>query len=521
MSQESDAITLARLLCLPALVRHYGNLGADITASLSSPGAQALIETLRHHESGSKAVGGDLLDELLEESISKMGAGEKTIKISPNKGVGGPGQSQGGIQHGSFIVSAGKVCQTAEKVRPVIARMLEELNATLDDNKERAEDLFRNWLERSIVGRAGNAEPSPFIQHDPLAAALERLQHLKKTPLLYRKDEEIAFPLGSYALATKPKTPTGIEPFDLVELEGGAEEDTTLILSGESNIGKSHLGLFCLSSLSLRREAVLLCSGEDSLETTRKRIFAHYLRMPARDVIAMSERERIERFRELYGHEEDPESLHHHISSSVAIACIPEGNFTPAKITEKIDAFEQKTQKKIKGFMCDYLQKMNENAAGKKNKTMRDEELENTVNQIKDICQTRKTFGIIISQVPSHAAGGVGEFLNLKQAVARSYAATWGAHYVVTMNRTVEETRRLASAGEDKRPRLNLFLCKNKDGPLGVCYALGYPNEARWEFFRDKSTMEREIETQRIRLASLGSPHSPHSPFSTQTPYRS
>ena len=182
----------------------------------------------------------------------------------------------------------------------------------------------------------------------------------------------------------------------------------------------------------------------------------------------------------------------------MAIACIPEGDFSPQKVLEKIDRTEQKTQTKIKAFMCDYLQKMTENDSSKNNRTMRDEELENTVNQIKDICQEKKSFGIVISQVPSHAAGGAQEFLSLKQAVARSYAATWGAHYVVTMNRTAEETRRLASSATDKRPRLNLFLCKNKDGPLGVCHALGFPDQARWEFYRDKASMEKSIEYDNI-----------------------
>ena len=308
-------------------------------------------------------------------------------------------------------------------------------------------------------------------------------------------EETLAFPLSNFRLATKPKTPTAMEPFDTGELEGGAEEDTTMILSGESNIGKSHLGLFCLSSLSLRREAVLLCSGEDSLETTRRRIFAHYLRKTAKEVAAMSETERERDFEALYGSREDPQSLLYHITNNMAVACIPEGAFNPKAVEERIDAFEQKRGRKIKAFMADYLQKMGENPVGKNARRMRDEELEATVNQLKDLCQNRKTFGLIISQVPSHAAGGNFEFLNLKQAVARSYAATWGAHYVVTVNRPAEETKRLASS-RDKRPRLNLFLCKNKDGPLGVCYALGYPNEARWEFFRTKDELAAQIEAE-------------------------
>jgi hypothetical protein len=238
----------------------------------------------------------------------------------------------------------------------------------------------------------------------------------------------------------------------------------------------------------------MLCSGEDSLETTRKRWFAHFLRRERDDIMKMTEMERLHAFRELYGHEEDTDSLHHHIRTGFPIACIREGEFSPQKMEEKIDAYEQKHQKKIVMFMGDYLQKMIENPAKRYTKRQRDEEMEFIVNQVREMCQKRKTSSLLISQVPSHAAGGGHEFLNLKQAVARSYAATWGAHYVITLNRTTEEIRRLATA-RDKRPRLNMFLCKNKDGPLGVCYTLGYPKEARWEFFRTKVELENRVES--------------------------
>jgi hypothetical protein len=397
------------------------------------------------------------------------------------------------ISKKDFLATLNKILDLASKIEP-----------KEQEEKKDSELGLREWIEKCLITQAAYSEPSVLSEFDPWKSAVEKLDSLRRRKLITdNSEEDVAFPLSSYILNTKPKTPTGMEPFDMVELEGGADEDTTLILSGETNIGKSHLGLFCLSSLSLRKEAVLLCSGEDSLETTRKRIFSHYLRRPTSEVIAMDEKTRLDFFRELYGHEEDPDSLHFHIKRNVAIACIPEGGFSPKVVSEKIDRVEQKIQRKVRAFMCDYLQKMSENAETKKSRSMRDEELENTVNQVKDICQSRKCFGIVISQVPSHAAGGGQEFLNLKQAVARSYAATWGAHYVITMNRTAEETRRLASAVTDKRPRLNLFLCKNKDGPLGVCYALGFPNEARWEFFRDKTTMEREIESRKVREKNL------------------
>jgi hypothetical protein len=491
---DGETLLLARYLAFPEIGAHYRNWFEHPSLKERLNESSRLILTgLQETEASGRS--GDATPEAVNRRSNRLLDAVLTLRAKR--------KDPGSIATASLCKSLDQVCALALRLA--------------DSGPEAAgktEQEIRAWIEKTIVTSVAYAEPrSPgstsapnfgagaWGGNDPWQSAVEELEKLRRTPVLTggNKEEEVAFPLSSYALHIKPKVPTGIETFDMVELEGGAEEDTTLILSGETNIGKSHLGLFGLSSLSLRREAVLLCSGEDSLETTRKRIFAHYLRMPASQVIAMSEKDRLDAFRVLYGHEEDTKSLHHHIVHHVAVACMSEGEFTPTKVAERIDMAEQKMGRKIRAFMADYLQKMGEGQEGAKVKNrQRDEELERVVNQLRDICQARKCFGTIISQVPSNAAGGAQEFLGLKQAVARSYAATWGAHYVITMNRTLEETRRLASAVTDKRPRLNLFLCKNKDGPLGVCHALGFPAEARWEFYRDKASMEREIEARKL-----------------------
>jgi hypothetical protein len=472
---NTENLQISRLLAYPELTKHYDEWLKSERLLLSlSPSHSLILKAWLRIKPYSQDI--EENSNLLLEAALELKASSK--KDNP---------------------SASQLAKTLEAIFLLAPKLQSNPNGRI-----KCEESLRAWIERAIVSQAAQSEPSILGDNDPWDNAVKNLEKLRiKKWLAGDNEDDIAFPLSSYYINSKPRTPTGIEPFDIVELGGGAEEDTTMILSGETNIGKSHLGLYCLSSLSLRRESVLLCSGEDSLETTRKRIFAHYLRKTTQEVLLMTEDERREGFRNLYGHEEDPESLHYHISRNVAISCISEGDFTPQKVLEKIDRTEQKTQMKIKAFMCDYLQKMSENDNSKKSRTMRDEELENTVNQIKDICQEKKAFGIVISQVPSHAAGGGQEFLSLKQAVARSYAATWGAHYVVTMNRTAEETRRLASSANDKRPRLNLFLCKNKDGPLGVCHALGFPDQARWEFYRDKNSMEKAIEYENTQNHSI------------------
>jgi KaiC/GvpD/RAD55 family RecA-like ATPase len=472
---DSDILQISRLTASSPLGNHYLPFSLEILQAISNPHLQAIYEVWSQPHKGKRK---KTLEDIEEDLLTRLGKNEKQIRL----------------RTGDYsVLSPTATLKTLDQLRAAQCRISQE-------NIHEGEIKFRTWLERAIIQYGALSEPNTLATEDPLSQCITKLENLRKYPTLGRMgEEEITFPLASQKLEIKPKTPTGILPFDEVELEGGAEEDTVLILSGESNIGKSHLGLYCLSSLSLRRETVLLCSGEDSIETTRKRIFAHYLRKPVKTILEMTEKDRLDIMRSLYGHEEDPESLHHHIIHNMALTCIPEGQFSPSKVQEKIDAVEQKTQKKVRAFLCDYLQKMDENKGQKNPKRMRDEELENIVNQIKETCQERKTFGILVSQVPSHAAGGMQEFLNLKQAVARSYAATWGAHYIITMNRPIEETKRLAVAQEDKSPRLNLFLCKNKDGPLGVCYALGLLKEARWEFFRNKIELEKDIETRKIQ----------------------
>lgn len=517
---DNETLHLAKLICWPQLRFHYQNFQKEITSAFSNPSYQAIYESLCSQDN----------QRTRNSNILGIPTGQNSQKTTPKtsnyESLDLEDQAQRQIDELTHITisklqkrqtlpktrtgeaiktSTTSVCQALEKLRETCQRMKPDKATTQD--KIASEDSLKNWLERSIVQMASAAEPTTLASQDPIQSALSKLVELRESKALFaEKEEEISFPLESLTLFTKPKLPTGFEPFDQYELEGGADEDTTMILSGETNIGKSHLGLFCLSGLSLRRQAVLLCSGEDSIETTKKRVFSHYIRKTSREVSSLSEAQRLKIMTDLYGDREDPESLHHHITKNFAIACIAEGNFSAQTVAEKIDAFEQKRQVKVKAFMCDYLQKMSENPLGKSLKRMRDEELEFCVNQIKDLCQERKAFGLVISQVPSHAAGGAGgqEFLNLRQAVARSYAATWGAHYVVTINRPSEETRRLSNS-PDKRPRLNLFLCKNKDGPLGVCHTLGYPEQARWEFYRSKTEMERHIESQKANQAYTAS----------------
>ena len=383
-------------------------------------------------------------------------------------------------------VTTGKVFQKSSTIRELIEKA---------EDPSRAEGNFRNWLQRTITCNATVAEPtrnSGGELTDPFYEASEKLTILKTKGLATeRKGGNVFFPLKDTILEYRPRIPIGIDIFDQEEWEGGPEFDTLLTLSGESNVGKTMLGLYIMSCLAACRKNVLVISGEDSEAENKKRILCHHLRATPAEIALLSEKERDKRMKEHYGDPEDPESLHYHLQNRFASICPEEGKLTPTYIEEKIDAVEQQIQEPIHATMIDYLQKTKPD--GDTRRMQRDEELEQFVNQVKENGEDKR-FTLLISQVPSHAAGGKTEFLGIKEATARSYAATWGAHYIVTINRTLEETERLRESA-DKRPRLNLFLCKNKNGPIGTCYTLGYPREARWRFFRRKAEMLRAAET--------------------------
>lgn len=358
----------------------------------------------------------------------------------------------------------------------------------------RAEKNFRSWLQRTITCNATVQEPTPGKGgelRDPYFEASEKLAILNSIRLLSdKKGGSVFFPLRDTKLEYRLRIPIGIDVFDQNEWEGGPEFDTLMLLSGESNVGKTMLGLYLMSSLATCRKNTLIISGEDSEAENKKRILCHHLRATASEIANMSEKERDRKMEENYGDPEDPESLHYHLRNKFASICPEEGKLTPSYIEEKIDAIEQEIQEPIHAIMIDYLQKTKPD--GKNNRMQRDEELEVFVNQVKENGEDKR-LTLLISQTPSHAVGGKTEFLGIKEATARSYAATWGAHYIVTINRTQEETERLRSSN-DKRARLNFFLCKNKNGPIGTCYGLGYPKEARWRFFRTKSEMLRAVD---------------------------
>jgi hypothetical protein len=463
---DNELLHIAKLVAWPQMGKAYGAFQQEIIQGMTSAEKTAVTTSLWHCPQGAGADA--TCDALTEETFARNRRAKKPIPIP-------------------------LLCEHLEQIRQAALR-LERAGET---EKHEAESTFRNWLERSVITRAAFEETNPG-KEEPTRAAAEILARIRATPpCLLEEANPICLPLQNFKISLAPKIPTSFDIFDDNELEGGVEEGTTTILSGETNIGKSHLGLFSLSCLALRKHAVMICTGEDSEEATKRRIVSHFMRRQTQEIRAMPENRRREIMRELYGHEDDPESILHHIQNHVAISYFKAGTFTPEAVARRIKRFEESCGKPIKAVMCDYLQKMAENPKGKIRNRERDVELEWIVNELGEVFAATRCFGLVISQVPSHAAGGGFEFLNVRQAVARSYAATWGANYIITVNKTAEESRRLA-ASNDKRPRLNLFLCKAKDNPTGVGYTLGFPAQARWEFFRTKAQMEARIEAQAI-----------------------
>jgi hypothetical protein len=471
---EPDTLQVARFFKNPGWGAHYRDYLPDISECLQEEANRLLLNLcLRIYPELEKPTPEELLDCCVEESFNWAAKDAASLKVTP---------------------------QQVAKRSLIIRELLQK-----PENGLTAERAFRAWLQRNITAQAASAEPhmgSNGVLTDPIFNASEKLTTLSVLTLACKgEEEEIFFPLANTKLEYRPQVPLGIDVFDSGEWGGGPEFDTVLTLAGETNVGKTMLGLYIISCLSAQKKNVLLVSGEDSPEENRRRLLCHYLRATASEIRAMSELERQKRMEELYGDPEDPDSLHHHLRTRMSSVCPDEGRLTPKFLQEQLDRVENKIGEPIHGVMIDYLQKCRLDNPNKK--MQRDEELEVFVNTLVEIGHN-KHLTLLISQIPSHAAGGATEFLGIKQATARSYAATWGSHYIITMNRTMEETHRLRSS-TDKRPRINLFLCKNKNGPIGTCYALGILQESRWRFFRDQNDLKRFTQNH----CSTGGPQGP------------
>lgn len=462
---EHETLQIARIFRYPQWTSHYEEFLKEMKEGLHQPANRILLSLCQKISPEYREASPDaLLDCCLENSLTWTSEEESQGRRVPR----------------------GNLLQQSNKIRELLQK---------DEDPKQAEKNFRNWLQRTITCNATMVEPG-FLPNgmlrDPFQEASEKLAMLQNQSLYFgSKNDEIFFPLQDTSFVFSPRFPIGIDIFDQEELGGGPEFDSVTTLAGESNVGKTMLGLFLMSCMASCRRNVLVISGEDSPQENKKRLFCHFLKLLSPEIAKMTDKERLLRMNKLYGDFEDPKSLHYHLRTRFASVCPDEGKLTPSYIGERIDETENRMGEPIHAIMVDYLQKTKPD--GKTNRMQRDEELEVFVNQLKERGEN-KYLSLLISQVPSHAAGGATEFLGIKQATARSYAATWGASYIITMNRTQEETERLRTS-EDKRAKINLFLCKNKNGPIGTCHAIGYPRESRWRFFRTKSEMQRAFET--------------------------
>lgn len=476
MTPETSHIT--RLLKDPSLIGHYQNYQSTIKNGLTGPSLSLLWDRICA-ENANKKDRSSNPKSILETSTAQ--ALEWVLRNPNNKEVSGSSLSL------------------------ITNRIEKELSETSEEKPREREEMIRNWIERLLIQTSATAEPiflSPNSRagvEDPTSKCIRLIQELKDTPWIYSGEDKnpLYFPLQDTELNVLPKISLGLGPLEEEELGGGPEIGQVFLLSGITNVGKSHLTMFSLANLCLRKEPILIFSGEDGFDLTKKRILTVLLRCTEKHALTLNAKTRLERMRELYGNEEDPESLHHYIRRKFGLFCVPQGDLRISKISDGIKKFQDATQTNPSAFAVDYLQKCQPDKTN--NRKARDEELEDFVNGLKDIANEQKNLAIIISQVGSASADGKQAFLSVKASAARSFAATWGADYILTLNRTIQETERLANAQcpEDRWPRVNIFLCKNKNGPIGTCYALGIPQKGMWKFFRTKGELDRYFKIQK------------------------
>lgn len=388
-----------------------------------------------------------------------------------------------------------KLGVTSERLGGAMAQLEKHFEQEIGNTNDQIarERFLREWISRSIPALAsslGNRFKNGR-DGDPCELAAAQMRFLDGLRPIYDNSQgRVIYPFHDFSLPNVPKLPSCIDCFDQHELDGGFERGTITILSGESNIGKSHTALGMLATAVRMGHPSLMVSAEDGAPLTKKRIYAHFLNASRREIMRMTPEERETRFSQIYAAEQaSAEDIHERIRNGLAFS--HQTSLRIKDIADDVDRAEQVLQRRIELITADYLQRSE--VDGEQYQERTDQKLCRFVGDLVDYCGNRGTNAILVSQISSSATEGVAEFTGLSKAVANSYAAIWMAHYVITMTRTKKESLRMGTSA-DKRARLGFFLCKAKDASTGTCYALSIPSQSRQLYFRSEEARNLYIE---------------------------
>ena len=277
-------------------------------------------------------------------------------------------------------------------------------------------------------------------------------------------------PLEHMPIVTKP---SGIPALDTGILDSGFVNGAGIVLSGQTNIGKSNLTNEFIRASGFIGGTPLQISIEDDKKLTELRWTAFLLGTSTKEVNKMTNEEKTLRLLKKY--EKQP----------WAIAAIermrlwaPKEPPTMEQILQKIDDYENATGKIMSLVALDYIQNINVDGGSDTRAT----KLGNAAKRYFAVGAQRGRTSIIVSQAKSEITAA-DEFLSIREAMAESFAISHNAHYVFSLKHPPEEVVRRMREKDDPRAQINLGLPKNKFGPVGGVYAIFDGKRSKWNFF--------------------------------------
>lgn len=500
----------ARLLLHPGLSNHYRPFLLETEKSLwNRRSTNALLlkairavhkdQSLSTRSDNGPTIGILELGAALEEQKERYLSAAATVAPDRNHQFGSEWQTRlSGIIKAACELENPSIQKTAEADR---------------QEKIAGETKLRHWLDKENLESYFTVDPNLLFNSNALSQskvqqAIAKQKALEEHPWFYQERIRLSPLFSNFEISREPRYPTYIPTLDHGALEGGVELQTTILLAGVTNTGKSQLLRHTLQQASCHGEASIYFSNEDSTDLIKKRSLSSLLKLPTRFIKDKSETE-LERMLEkaCQAWEEIKPGLgtqiYQNIRHKFFAVYLERDQFRPEVMEDYIKEAEDQLGSCLRYAGADYLQE------GLPNGGMRSYEtpasaLRRWMGETKETAIRHRLAFFVVAQAKADAVGRSTPAIN--QIVAESFSSTWGANYILSIIRSAEETARIQRS-KDTRYRQEVLLAKSKDTPLGLTFALCHFSTSTWIFFDSKEARdhaaEAAIENPEKRVVTL------------------
>ena len=479
----------ARLLLDPGLLNHYRPFIAEAEKSLWNrrSATALLLKAIRavHKDQhlATRSLGILELGAALEDQRERyLSAVAKAAPEYLNECC-----SQWQIHSIGIVQAAGEIEQQASSATAEIQRQ----------EKIAGETKFRHWLDKENLESYFVVDPNllfnpNFGAHSRVQQAIEKQKALENHPWFYQKRAPLSPLFSNFQISREPRFPTYIHTFDHGSLEGGVELQTTILLAGVTNTGKSQLLRHTLQQASCHGQPSIYFSNEDSTDLIKKRSLSSLLKIPTKLIKDKSEAE-LERMLERACQTWDEintglgTQIYNNIRRKFFAVYLERDQFRPEVMEDYVKEAEDQLGTALRYAGADYLQEGVPNGGIRSYETPASA-LRRWMAETKESAIRHNLAFFVVAQAKGEAVGRAAPEIN--QIVAESFSATWGANYILAIIRSADETARVQRTN-DTRYRQEVLLAKSKDTPLGLTFALCDFSTSTWIFFDSKEARDR------------------------------